>query len=284
MSANTQYKDGVFRKLFSTAEELIDLYNALTGSTLPSDTAVEIATLENVLFNSFRDDIAFTIENRLIILIEHQSTINENMPLRFLLYLARIYEKLIDGSAFYNRRKINLHKPDFIVLYNGTDPFPEEMTLRLSDSFMDLPEAASLGGRLELEVRVLNINEGYNKDILERCRSLAGYSIFVAKINKYRNEGYNLIESITLASESCIRENILKEFLKLHASEVLNVMTMVYNQEDANRYAREEGIEIGVEKGKIDGILEAAKKMLNAGFDVKTVSKTLDIPESQLVS
>ena len=219
------------------------------------------------------------------------------MPLRFLLYMARIYEKLIDNRALYNKRRIKLHKPDFIVLYNGTDPFPDEMTLRLSDSFMEFQESEL--SRLELEVRVVNINEGHNKAILERCRSLSGYSKFVAKIREYRNNGCDLKEAITLAAEYCMKENVLTNFLKLHTSEVINMMTMVYNQEDAERYAREEGIEIGVEKGleqglekglekglaegKTHGIREAAIKMLKAGIDIKTVSKALDIPESQLV-
>jgi len=69
--------------------------------------------------------------------MEHQSSICENMPLRMLIYIARIYEKIIDGKAVYKQKLLRIPKPDFIVLYNGVDPYPDETVLRLSDAYMD---------------------------------------------------------------------------------------------------------------------------------------------------
>jgi hypothetical protein len=85
--------------LFNDAEKLLSLYNAVSGSVLPSNTPVEIATLEDVLFNDRRNDVAFVLDDKIVILIEHQSSISANMPLRLLIYIARIYEKLIDNKA-----------------------------------------------------------------------------------------------------------------------------------------------------------------------------------------
>jgi hypothetical protein len=172
VTANREYKDSAFRMLFSDRDNLIDLYNALTGSGLPSDTAVEMVTLEGVFFNKWRDDVAFVVNGRLVVLIEHQSTVNENMPLRFLIYLAHMYEKIINNKAMYNKRLVRIPRPEFIVLYNGTEPFPEEKTLRLSDAYMESDESIGLGSLLELEVRVLNINKGHNLEIMKDCESL----------------------------------------------------------------------------------------------------------------
>ena len=134
MSVNREYKNSLFTTLFNDAEKLLSLYNAVSGSDLPLDTPVEIATLEDVLFNYRRNDLAFVLDDKIIILIEHQSSISANMPLRLLIYVARIYEKLIDNTAVYKSKLLKIPKPDFIVLYNGTDEFPDEKILRLSDA------------------------------------------------------------------------------------------------------------------------------------------------------
>ena len=126
MGANREYKNSVFTTLFNDESNLLSLYNAVSGSELPLDTPLEIATLEDVLFTDRRNDIAFVLEDKIVILLEHQSTINENMPLRMLIYIARVYEKLIDNEAIYKKKLLKIPKPDFIVLYNGTDPFPDE--------------------------------------------------------------------------------------------------------------------------------------------------------------
>ena len=85
MGANREFKNTVFTTLFNDPEQLLSLYNSLTGSDLPKSTPVEIATLDEVLFTDRRNDIAFVLDDKVVILIEHQSTISENMPLRLLI-------------------------------------------------------------------------------------------------------------------------------------------------------------------------------------------------------
>ena len=101
----------------------------------------------------------------MVILIERQSTINPNMALRLLMYIARVYEKILGDKNIYTTRAIPIPRPEFFVLYNGVTPYPEEQILKLSDAF-ESPEALGLPEKgnpsLELVVRVLNINEGRN--------------------------------------------------------------------------------------------------------------------------
>jgi hypothetical protein len=172
---NREYKAGLFASLFGEPERAIELYNALSGTNFPPDAKVEMATLEDVLFRDRINDLAFIIEGRLVILVEHQSTINMNMPLRFLIYLGRVYEKIMESYILYRTKLVKIPTPEFIVLYNGLGDAPERETLRLSDAFMDAPEIkfnAKLP--LELEVSVFNINEGMNAEIVRRCGTLDG--------------------------------------------------------------------------------------------------------------
>ena len=155
----------------------------------------------------------------MVILIEHQSTVSENLPVRLLVYIARVYEKLIDGRAVYKKKLLKIPKPDFIVLYNGTDPYPDEKVLRLSDAFFGLPGIShELGGLLELEVRVININKGHNESIVKQCETLDGYVIFVGKVRTNERSGMGLKDAVTKAVKECINEGILADFLKTHSS------------------------------------------------------------------
>ncbi len=117
VKARRNYKDSIFRKLFNNKAAIIDLYNALSGSDYPPDTYVKIVTLDNVIFGDRKNDLAFMIENRFIILIEMQSTVNPNMPLRFLVYIAKEFEKLFFSQQIYSSTLVSIPTPEIYVFY-----------------------------------------------------------------------------------------------------------------------------------------------------------------------
>ena len=129
--------------LFDDPNLLRELYCALRGVYLPPDIPVSINTLENVLFMDFNNDISFEIGGKLVVLCEHQSTINPNMALRFLLYITRVLEKKIESWTLYSKKHVSIPWPEFFVLYNGLEPFQDDSVLRLSDLF-EKPEALGL--------------------------------------------------------------------------------------------------------------------------------------------
>ena len=273
MGANTKYKDSVFSFLFSDPNLLRELYCALEGVSLPADIPVTINTLRDVLFMDRVNDISFEIGGKLVILIEHQSTINPNMPLRLLIYIARVYEKIIgDKKTIYTSHLIPLPRPEFFVLYNGVAPYPDEKVLKLSEVF---EQAASLGipekvnPSLELTVRVININHGRNEGIVRRSKTLNEYSAFIEKVREYGKEGYNGEEAIRKAVKYCRDHDILKEFLEANASEVLNMLFTEWNWDDAKQVWLEEGREEGMEKGRE----EIARNALVEGASVEFVQK-----------
>ena len=256
MNINARYKDSVFSLLFSDPALLRELYCALEGVSLPPDVPVAVNTLENVLFMELINDVSFVIGGKLVVLIEHQSTVNPNMALRLLMYIARVYERTAKGSSLYSNTRISIPRPEFFVLYNGRAPYPDEQVLKLSDSF-EKPEALGLPEKdipaLELQVRVVNINEGRNEGIARRCRKLAEYSAFTAKVRAFQGE-MGREEGMVAAIKYCREHGILREFLEEHSREVYNMLITEWNTEEAKVVWFEEGIEKGMEAAALNAL------------------------------
>jgi len=291
MSANKKYRDSVFTMLFSEKQKLIELYNAIEGTNYTEDADLVITTLEDVLYMNKKNDVSFTIGGKYVVLLEHQSSINENMPLRFLIYIARVYEKLIDNKAIYKERMIKIPTPEFVVLYNGAKDFPKEKELRLSDAFL----ACGIDNiNLELTVRVININYGKSPDVLEKSRTLKEYSYFVYLVNQNKENGMDLEEAIENAIKRCLEEDKLSQFLKSHGSEVINMLFTEFNMEDALKAREEEGREEGLEEGLKKGLekgLEKGKEeerykiavSLFGILDDKTISEKTGLPLEEII-
>jgi predicted transposase/invertase (TIGR01784 family) len=274
MGANTKYKDSVFSLLFSDPSLLRELYCALEDVTLPADVPVNINTLRDVLFLDKINDISFEIGGKLVILIEHQSTINPNMALRLLMYVARVYEKIIGDRNIYSSRLVTVPRPEFFVLYNGVSPFPDEQILNLSDVFektdsLDLPEKEIAA--LELVVKVININQGKNENLARKCKTLAGYSVFVAKVREFEKECGDKAEALKRAVRYCRNHDILKEFLEKNATEVINMLMTEWNWDDALAVRYEDGMEDGIEKGREDEREEIARNALAKGLSPELI-------------
>jgi len=219
----------------------------------------------------FYNDISFEIGGKLVVLIEHQSTINPNMALRLLFYIARVLEKMINSRTQYSRKRLSIPWPEFFVLYNGVAPYPDQSVLRLSDLFekpqdLGLPKKAH--PLLELEVKVININKGRNEAIVNRCKKLAEYSEFIAKTRTFLGELGNKEDAIKKAVKYCQKHDILNEFLEIHGSEILNMITE-WNTEDAIAYAHEEALQEGREERNI----EIARNALAEGLPIEVIQK-----------
>ena len=102
-AANRQYKDTVFRMLFSEKENLLSLYNAVTGNAYQNADDLKIVTLENAIYMGMKNDLAFMLETN-IYLYEHQSTLNPNIPLRDLIYIGIEYQQYVDDKSLYSSR------------------------------------------------------------------------------------------------------------------------------------------------------------------------------------
>ena len=272
-TANRQYKDTVFRMLFSEKENLLSLYNAVTGSHYQNAEALKIVTLENAIYMGMKNDLAFMLETN-IYLYEHQSTINPNIPLRDLIYIGIEYQQFVNDKSLYLSKLQKIPTPKFMVFYNGTDAVDDRVELRLSEAYEHLAGEPDL----ELKVLMLNVNEGHNKDLMEQCQTLKEYAIYVARVRKYAS-ALNLNDAVERAITECIKEGILVDFLRKNRSEVKMVSILEYDKEWEEKKLRKAEYEAGKEEGKNEGIeigreeamAEMIHNMIKSGFPIEKI-------------
>ncbi len=233
---NREYKSSVFKAFFSIKENCLALYNAVSGTDYPEDADLQIETLENSIFLKIYNDVSFVISGT-INLYEHQSTINPNMPLRDLFYISDMYKAIAmkQKDDVYGSRAFKLPNPTFMVFYNGQDEAPEKEILRLSDAYEHKTDSPSL----ELLVRFFNVNYGHNNDLLDKCKPLRDYATLNYKVRENLKSGMEIREAATKAVDSCIAENIMKDFLIKEKAGVIEMHVLDFDQEKHDRTIRD---------------------------------------------
>ena len=263
---NRTYRSTVFIMLFEEKENLLELYNAMSGKHYTDPELLEINTLENAIYMSIKNDVSFLMDGRLS-LYEHQSTYSPNLPLRFLFYISNLYSGMTKDENLYGTRKAQIPTPEFVIFYNGEEERPERETLKLSDlyTFREKDKEDGKTGKadfkLELKAELLNICGDNNKALKEACRTLREYAVFTDKMRKY-TKTMDIQAAAERTIEECIQEDILREFLTKHRAEVRTVSIFEYDQEKHMRQEREQAWEEGREAGFAEG--EAKGKA--AGF------------------
>lgn len=239
-------------------------------SVAPED--IEFATLEGVLYLARKNDLAFTVRKRVLVIGEHQSTINQNMPLRSAIYYGRTMERLVDPRSMYRSRRVGIPTPEFYVFYNGSEDQPLEQTLYLSDSYLEKTD----GPMLELKVKVININLPECHPLLSLCRPLYEYSWFIWKVKEYLERGRNRDEAIGAAMEDCVGQGIMTEFIRKHGSEVRNMLFGEFVLEDAKEVWEEEAREEGRVEGADYLLVQLVSKKLRRGKSAEVIADDLE--------
>lgn len=225
LKENRNYKDTLFRMIFKAPKELLSLYNALNSTDYTDPSSLEIVTLENAIYMTMKNDLACIVDSHLN-LYEHQSSVNPNMPLRDLLYVAREYEKLVTDTTLYSAKQVKIPAPNFVVFYNGSAYQPERVEMKLSDAYQIPVENPAL----ELKVIQLNINVGFNKELMKNCHTLQEYTLYVERVRKYAKQK-PLSEAVNIAVQECIKEGILADFLRRHRAEAVMISIFEYDEE-----------------------------------------------------
>ena len=269
-AANRNYKDTVFRMLFSNRKNLLSLYNAVNQRDYKNPDDLEIVTLENAIYMGMKNDLAFIINTNLF-LYEHQSTYNPNMPLRDLFYISSEYQKMVDWKSLYTSTRLRIPTPNFIVFYNGTEKKEDRWVDYLSESY----ENMSGEPNLELKVITLNINVGHNKKLMEECRTLREYAQYVDKVRRYSNE-MELNTAVERAVSESIQEGILKEFLQKNRAEVIAMSIFEYDKEEEEKKLRKAEFEAGVEHGIEQSLVSLVIKKMKKGKSVEEIADMLE--------
>ena len=279
MKPKRTYKDSLFRHIFNDKRRLARLYESLTGRKVaPRDIA--ITTLRGVFFNDIKNDISFRIGDRDILLMEHQSSWNPNMPLRMLWYVAKLYSRQLDSQeVVYRSRLIPIPAPEFYVFYNGNQDEPDYQKLRLSDAF------AHAANTLELTVDCYNINYSAKNKLLDSCYELRCYSIFVQKVRDGIQNGLELRTAIRQAITYCKTHDLMADYFQKNESEVFNMVNFKWDQKRALEVAKEDGVAIGEARGEARGkllgernaMMKVALSLLKKGLPVGVITDSTNL-------
>ena len=281
---NSHYKDSVFVDLFSSdrtaKDNFLALYNALYNTNYQSTAILQNIRLKQTMYMSFANDVSYLVDNKIIVLAEHQSTVNPNMPLRCLEYVTRLYEHIQNPRDRYSRALKKIPVPVFYVFYNGRENIPAQKILRLSDSFIKQPETPTL----ELVVKLININYDKDSQILKSCEPLGQYSRFVEAVR--RHIAVDKEHGFENAIKECIKNDILKEYLQRKSREVINMLIAEYDYDTDIAVQREESLMLGIQQGEARGsrqkALETAKTMLTMGYPLNDICKISGLSQAEV--
>ncbi len=268
-----KYRDRLFIAIFGKDTERskrwrLDLYNVLNGTNYTDPNALELNTIENVIYIKMYNDVSFLVDSQMT-LYEQQSETNANMPLRGFFYFAQLYQKHLA------KKDLNLHRtsvikipnPRFIVFYNGDTKREERYKLRLSDAF----ELEDKSGDFEWTADVININQGSNETLVKKCKPMYDYVRLVGRISDNKKAGMKIEQAVQEAVDWAIRQNFLEGFVHEQKEEIIAMCLTEYDEESAIRGWKQDGIEMGR--------IEAAQKLLADGkYTAEEISALLGIP------
>ena len=276
---NNEHKDRVFKFIFGNPENkawTLNLYNAINCSDYNNPEDIQFNTIEDAVYLGMKNDVSFIIMSELN-LWEHQSSYNPNMPMRFFLYAAKLYEKYIANSDYYPYSNI-LQKvpcPKCVCFYNGIAQQPDRITLKLSEAF---------NGNSDIEVKVtmLNINYGQNKKLMEDCKPLQEYAWLVDAIRRHQKNLQNLELSVDAAINDMPDEFLIKKFLLSNKAEVKGMFLTEWDQEKVLAQERRDSIKQGINQGINQANERVATDMLRENYPLSAISKISKLSEEAI--
>lgn len=132
-------KDSVFTSLFREPKYLLQLYQALHPEDHEAtEDSIRNVTITNVLLDQYYNDVGFQVGEKLVILVEQQSSWSINIVVRCLLYLAQTYQEYFESTKqnVYGSKKLELPRPEMYVIFTGNRKTKPEY-LSLSKEFLE---------------------------------------------------------------------------------------------------------------------------------------------------
>ena len=246
-------KDSIFRDLFENPKYLLQLYQVLHPEDRKvTEDQISSVTIQNVLLDQMYNDLGFVVKERLLLLVEAQSTWSKNIVIRVLLYLANTWKEYIQNKKLniYGSGGMSLPKPELYVIYTGERKERPEWIF-LSEEFFP-------GQECFVDVKVRMLYDGKEGDILNQYVTFT--KIYNEQVKEYGRTKEAVLETIRI----CKNRKILKEYLESREKEVVDIMMTLFDQEYAvERYGDEkkaEGKAEGLAEGKVEGLAEGEAK------------------------
>ena len=270
-----EHKDRLFKYIFGkdtkkSKKWRLQLYNALNGTNYKNPDALELNTIENVIYITMHNDISFLVDSQMT-LYEQQSSWNPNMPLRGLFYFAQLYQIYLtqNDKNVISSQLVKIPTPKFVVFYNRTKDDPDSWKLKLSTAFEHPDES----GDFEWTATVINMSPEHNKTLHKNCKALYHYISFVYRIKNNIESGMSRDKAIEEAVDFAIKENYLDGFFKTQRAEIIGMILTEFDEEQAHRIWHEDGYVEGHDDGRNEKAEEAARNALALEISVDKVTK-----------
>ncbi len=280
-AAKRTIRDSVFSDLFGNKKYLLQLYQALhPEDTEATEDDLTDVTIQNVLTDDLYNDLGFRNGDRMMILVESQSTWSVNIIIRVLLYLAQTWNEHIEETKQnrYGSRKLELPRPEFYVIFTGERQEKPEY-LNLSKEFFD-------GKKGFLEARVKMLYGDGNGDIISQ------YVTFTKIYQEQARLLGRTVEAVRETIRICKDKDVLKEYLSAHEKEVVSIMMALFDQEKAveqfgyekKQEGREEGRMEGREEGDLKRAMRTASNMFKDGEPIDKIARFLEFSPETILS
>ena len=241
IKAKRTAKNSVFVDLFQNKYYLLKLYKALhPEDVMATENSLTDVTIENVLTDNLYNDLGFIANNRLMILIEAQSTWTVNILLRILLYLAQSYHEYFERTCqnLYKSKKVRIPKPELYIIYTGAQG-KKPGILSLSKEFFG-------GAEIDIDIKAKVIYESDKDDIINQ------YIIFCKVYNEQIKLHGMTKQAVTETICICKDRNILREYLESREKEVVTIMMSLFDEEQIMKsFVRSEKYDLAREKAAL---------------------------------
>ena len=217
VKAKRTAKNSVFLDLFQDKGNLLKLYKTLHPE---AEDTLDIVTIDNVLTDNLYNDLGIMVgNNRLLLLLEAQSSWTVNILIRILLYLAQSYHEYFErtSQSLYKSKKVKMPKPELYVIYTGNKGRKPD-TISLSQEFFD-------GADIDIEIKAKVIYESDKDNIINE------YIVFCKVFNEQIKEHGMTKQAVTETIRICKDRNILKQYLSSKEVEVVTIMMSLFDDE-----------------------------------------------------
>ena len=231
-------KNSVFLNLFQDKSYLLKLYKTLhPEDTAATEDSLTDVTIENVLTDKLYNDLGFIVGNKLMILVEAQSTWTMNILVRVLLYLAQSYHEYFQRTSqnYYKSKKVKMPKPELYVIFTGNKGRKPDR-ISLSKEFFE-------GADIDIEVKAKVIYESNEDDIINQ------YIIFCKVFNEQTKMHGMTRKAVTETIRICKDRNVLRDYLLKKEKEVVTIMMSLFDEEQIMRsFIKSEKYDLAKEK------------------------------------
>ena len=283
----------IFKLILVEKKQAIELINkVLNLSPKLTENEIERYSTEHIdyLLRESASDFVYKMKQMdVFFLLEHQSTIDYNMPKRILEYEVEIIKETVKGKRLTKKNhKLPMVIP--IVIYTGSRRWNVEKYIQDCQVILKGVENVKLG-----EYYVIDVND-YSNEELENDELFLSKVLLLEKL-KREEEIIQVLDRIIHMEKDSKNQEILKRVIafilkgKISDKNIEKLVKKLEREEPdmvievlqkENERQRKIGIREGVKQGIKQATLKIAKKMLQSGIKLEEIEKVTGLTKEEI--